>query len=88
MSYPGVDQVAVFGIPDPLYGERVGAIIVRARRSDVNVDDLTSYCQHHLAPFEVPERVTFADQLPLTAKGSLDRAKLSDYLLAGKGSSG
>jgi len=36
----------------------------------------------------VPERVTFADQLPLTAKGSLDRAKLSDYLLAGKGSSG
>jgi len=52
------------------------------------VDDLTSYCQHHLAPFEVPERVTFADQLPLTAKGSLDRAKLSDYLLAGKGSSG
>ena len=88
MSYPGVDQVAVFGIPDPLYGERVRAIIVRVRGSDLEVADLTSYCQHHLAPFEVPERVTFADQLPLTAKGSLDRTKLSDYLLTGKRSSG
>jgi len=88
MSYPGVDQVAVFGIPDPLYGERVRAIIVRARGSDLEVADLTSYCQHYLAPFEVPEGVTFADQLPLTAKGSLDRTKLSDYLLTGERSSG
>src|SRR6476469_9860113 len=30
-----------------------------------------------LAPFEIPAQITFVDRLPLTAKGSVDRAKLA-----------
>jgi len=79
MSYPGVSQAAVFGIPDPLYGERVGAVIVQHRDFDVDIAGLDSYCHQHLARFEIPESITFADQLTLTAKGSLNRAKLADF---------
>jgi acyl-CoA synthetase (AMP-forming)/AMP-acid ligase II len=38
---------------------------------------LTTYCRQRLSPFEMPEQITFADHLPLTAKGSVDRAKLA-----------
>jgi acyl-CoA synthetase (AMP-forming)/AMP-acid ligase II len=80
IAHPGVTEAAVFGVADALYGEHVGAIVVRRRGSDLDAAGLTSYCRQHLAKFEVPEQITFADQLPLTAKGSVDRAKLADLV--------
>jgi acyl-CoA synthetase (AMP-forming)/AMP-acid ligase II len=76
LAHPDVAQAAVFGVSDALYGERVEAIIVRGGRSLLQASDLASYCREHLAPFEIPERITFVDRLPLTAKGSVDIAKL------------
>jgi len=80
IAHPGVTEAAVFGVADALHGEHVGAIVVRRRGSDLDAAGLTSYCRQHLAPFEIPEQITFADQLPLTAKGSVDRAKLADLV--------
>jgi acyl-CoA synthetase (AMP-forming)/AMP-acid ligase II len=77
-SHPGVAQAAVFGIPDALYGEKVAAVIVAGDRLHLDQTELRSYCRDALAPFEIPEQITFADQLPLTAKGSVDRAKLAE----------
>jgi non-ribosomal peptide synthetase component E (peptide arylation enzyme) len=80
IAHPGVTEAAVFGVSDALYGEHVGAIVVRRRGSDLDAAGLTAFCRQHLAPFEIPEQITFADQLPLTAKGSVDRAKLADLV--------
>jgi acyl-CoA synthetase (AMP-forming)/AMP-acid ligase II len=77
VSYPGVADAVVFGIPDDLYGERVAAVIVLHNGFHVVPTDLTSYCRDRLAPFEIPERITFADQLPLTPKGSVDRFQVA-----------
>jgi acyl-CoA synthetase (AMP-forming)/AMP-acid ligase II len=77
MSYPGVDVAAVFGTPDDLYGERVAAVIVAHNGFHVESTSLISYCRDRLAPFEIPERIVFADQLPLTPKGSLDRVRVA-----------
>jgi acyl-CoA synthetase (AMP-forming)/AMP-acid ligase II len=78
LSYPGVAVAAVFGIPDDLYGERVAAVVVPDRGIHVEPTDLTSYCRDRLAPFEIPEHITFADHLPLTAKGSVDRSQVAE----------
>jgi len=50
---------------------------VRHGGSHLEVSDLASYCRERLAPFEIPAQITFVDRLPLTAKGSVDRAKLA-----------
>jgi acyl-CoA synthetase (AMP-forming)/AMP-acid ligase II len=71
-AHPDVAQVVVFGIPDDLYGERVAAVVVTRDRAE---PDLAAYSRGRLADFEIPERITFADELPLTAKGSVDRSK-------------
>jgi oxalate---CoA ligase len=76
-SYPGVAQAAVFGVPDAVYGEKVSAIVVARRGLHLDPTDLTSYCQTRLAAFEIPERITFADKLALTAKRPINRAKLA-----------
>jgi acyl-CoA synthetase (AMP-forming)/AMP-acid ligase II len=73
-SHPDVAQAVVFGIPDDLYGERVAAVVVTHDRAE---PDLAAYCRGRLADFEIPDRITFADDLPLTAKGSVDRSKVA-----------
>jgi fatty-acyl-CoA synthase len=77
LAHPGVTQAAVFGVSDALYGERVGAIVVPRRSSHLDAAALTGYCRQRLTTFEIPEQITFADRLPLTAKGSVDRTKLA-----------
>ena len=74
-SHPDVAQAVVFGIPDALYGERVAAVVVT--RDGCHLD-LIAYSRGRLADFEIPERIAFADELPLTAKGSVNRAKVAE----------
>jgi acyl-CoA synthetase (AMP-forming)/AMP-acid ligase II len=74
-SHPDVAQAVVFGIPDALYGERVAAAVVT--RDGCHLD-LIAYSRGRLADFEIPERIAFADELPLTAKGSVNRSKVAE----------
>jgi acyl-CoA synthetase (AMP-forming)/AMP-acid ligase II len=39
---------------------------------------LIAYSRGRLADFEIPERIAFADELPLTAKGSVNRAEVAE----------
>lgn len=73
--YPGVHQAAVIGVPDALYGEQVAAALVTS--AAVDADDLTEFLRTRLAPFEIPQQITTVDELPLTAKGDVDRAALA-----------
>jgi acyl-CoA synthetase (AMP-forming)/AMP-acid ligase II len=76
-SYPGVAAAAVFGVPDELYGERVAALVVPRDGRHVDSADLIAYGRQRLSAFEIPEQITITDALPLTAKGSVDRAKVA-----------
>ena len=73
-SHPDVAQAVVFGVPDDLYGERIAAVVVTRGHTE---PALAAYSRGRLARFEIPERITFADELPLTAKGSVDRSKVA-----------
>jgi len=72
-----VAQAAVFGIRDPLYGERIAAVVVARKGLHLDPAELIAYSRDRLAPFEIPERITLADKLPLTAKGAIDRSELA-----------
>ncbi|MER5760507.1 FadD7 family fatty acid--CoA ligase [Streptomyces sp. NPDC002082] len=70
---PGVGEVAVFAVPDPVYGQRVGAAVVVREGEDVGPEQILRYSRDRLAPFEVPDRLDLVAELPHTAKGALDR---------------
>ena len=72
-SHPNVLEAAVFAVPDQLYGETVGAAVVPDHTAPPTADELTEFCRARLAPFEVPAGITLTDELPHTAKGSVDR---------------
>lgn len=75
-GYPGVAEVAVFPVPDSIYGQRVGAAVVLRAGATVTGDEIRAYAGNRLSAFEVPDRVDVVEELPHSAKGSLDRKAL------------
>ena len=70
-SHPAVTDCAVAGVPDPEMNERVGAIVVTTEPLDAAV--LQQWCAERIAKYKTPELVVFADEVPLTDMGKVDR---------------
>jgi acyl-CoA synthetase (AMP-forming)/AMP-acid ligase II len=77
-GHPNVVEAAVFGVPDPLYGETVAAVIVPNQSTTPTTAELAEFCRQRLAAFEVPATITMTDELPHTAKGSVDRRAVAE----------
>jgi acyl-CoA synthetase (AMP-forming)/AMP-acid ligase II len=77
-SHPCVLEVAVFGVPDKMYGETVAAVIVPRESTSPTPAELAVFCRERLAAFEVPASFQEASALPHTAKGSLDRRAVAE----------
>lgn len=72
-SHPNIVEAAVFGLPDSFYGEIVAAVIVPSSAGAPTLDEITQFCRDRLAAFELPAEIEFANELPHTAKGSVNR---------------
>ena len=78
-GYPGVAEAAAFAIPDPVYGQRVGAAVVLATGQHAEPDQILRHCRDRLPAFEVPDRIDIVPALPHTHKGALDRRELQAH---------
>ncbi len=71
-THPAVREVAVFGIPDPKWGELVMAYVVLKPGKTLSADELIAYCRRSLANYKIPRRVEFSDtELPKSGSGKI-----------------
>jgi fatty-acyl-CoA synthase len=75
-EHPGVLLAAVFGAPDPLYGEVGHAFVMRRPGSDPTEAELRDHCRARLVNFKVPKRVVVRDALPMLPIGKVDKRAL------------
>ena len=82
---PGVGEAAVVPVPDEMMGEKVGAVIVPAAGSELDVAAVIEHTRKHLADFKVPQYVVVRDDpLPRNPAGKVLKADLRERTSWGK----
>ena len=71
LSHPQVDDVAIIGVPDTEWGERVRAVVVPKAGETIDPGELIELCRQRLASFKKPESVVFTDELPRNPMGKI-----------------
>jgi len=77
-SHPAVQEVAVFGIPDEVYGESVCATIVLKPQLAITADAIIQHCAERMSGYKKPKKIVFTDDLPKNATGKVTKNVLRD----------
>jgi acyl-CoA synthetase (AMP-forming)/AMP-acid ligase II len=80
VAHPAVDEVAVVGLPDAEWGERVVAAVVLVPGVEASEAELQGWVRERLRSSRTPERVEFRQALPYTETGKLLRRVLKSEL--------
>lgn len=75
-EHPAVAEVAVIGLPDEKWIEAITAVVVLREGDQASADELINFVGERIAPFKVPKKVTFVDELPRNQSGKLLKREL------------
>ena len=71
--HPKIQQVQVFGVPDPRYGEELCAWIRVREGETMTEDEVRAFCQGQIAHQKIPRYVQFVDEFPMTVTGKVQK---------------
>ena len=78
-GHPAVREVAVFGVPDPQWGELVMACVVLKPGATLTADDLIAFCRRSLANYKLPRHIEFSEtDLPKNSSGKILKKTLRE----------
>jgi malonyl-CoA/methylmalonyl-CoA synthetase len=84
-EHPAIAEVAVVGVPDATWGDRVVAAVVPvAGAVDCTPDTIRTWAKTRLAPFKVPRQVVVVDALPRNAMGKVMKPAIVAKITAGE----
>jgi long-chain acyl-CoA synthetase len=81
VMHPDVADVAVFGVPNPDFGEEVKAVVQPVRWEQAGPDlaeELLAHCRAHLAAYKCPRTLDFERELPRDPNGKLYKRRLRE----------
>jgi acyl-CoA synthetase (AMP-forming)/AMP-acid ligase II len=77
-DHDSIDEVAVIGVDDEQFGQRLKAFVVRCSGSSVSEVELKDYVKANLARYKVPREIVFLDELPRNATGKVLKRELAE----------
>jgi fatty-acyl-CoA synthase len=75
-AHPNVAEVAVIGLPHPVWQEAVTAIISPKPGKIVTAEEIIEYCKEKIATFKVPKKVIIREVLPKNNMGKILKREL------------
>ncbi len=80
--HPKIQDVQVFGVPDPRYGEEIAAWIKLRSGETMTAEELRGFCSDQIAHYKIPRYVRFVDEFPLTVTGKVQKFIMREKMAA------
>jgi fatty-acyl-CoA synthase len=77
-DHDAVDDVAIIGVDDDQFGQRLKAFVVRSRGASAGEDELKDYVKANLARYKVPREIVFLEELPRSSTGKVLKRELAE----------
>jgi acyl-CoA synthetase (AMP-forming)/AMP-acid ligase II len=84
--HAAVADVAVFGVPDDTWGERLHAAVLRHPGATVTAEALIDFAREHLAGYKIPREISFHEAFPRDTAGKLVKRVLREPFWSGRAS--
>jgi acyl-CoA synthetase (AMP-forming)/AMP-acid ligase II len=75
-DHAAIDEVAIIGVEDEQFGQRLKAYAVKTKGGKVDEAELKAYVKKNLAGYKVPREIVFMDELPRNATGKVLKREL------------
>jgi acyl-CoA synthetase (AMP-forming)/AMP-acid ligase II len=78
-DHAAIDEVAIIGVEDEQFGQRLKAYAVKTKGGKVDEAELKAYVKKNLAGYKVPREIVFMDELPRNATGKVLKRELLEH---------
>lgn len=76
LEMDGIVEAVALGVPDPMLGQAIKLIVVAKPGASLEAKRIQRHCRENLASYKIPKFIEFADTLPRTSSGKVQRFKL------------
>lgn len=77
MEHPFIVDVCVVGVPDPIWGQKIAALIVcKDNSTPITLKTLAAWCEERIASYQIPTVIKCIDELPRNAMGKLNKKEI------------
>lgn len=76
LRHPAIAAVAVIGVPDERWGERLKVFAVVREGCTLSVEDVARFCENKVATYKIPRELALIDALPTNANGKVLKTEL------------
>jgi fatty-acyl-CoA synthase len=79
-THPAIQDVQVFGVPDPKYGEELCAWIATKPDQQLNEEEVRAFCKGQIAHYKIPRYIKFVTEFPMTVTGKVQKFVMRDQM--------